>query len=238
MNTWKEALWIAKLEWRKSWFGTLCLFFAMLVMFVSFSWMLEPETQPPSLLNDIVFLLIFGCVAFLVRPKDLQLQKVEGDVWGSPFFMMLNTLPIEKDVLIKSRFVQMLFPSLPFQILFFFLYSPSLLKSMDVLEYVAFSIIWLAFGVSASFIFALSDVGDRYTPIMLFVYSVAFYAGVTFVLVWLNKKTDAGIVGWTTIAAKNFPIWSILISLGVTVGCYYFSKYYMKKKMIQIDYLK
>ena len=238
MNTWKDAFWIAKIEWRKSWFGTLCLFFALLVMFVSFSWVFEAETQPPSLLNDFGFLLIFGCVAFLVRPKDLQLQKVEGDVWGSPFFMMLNMLPIEKDVLIKSRFVQMLFPSLPFQILFFFLYSPWLLESMAVLEYVAFSIIWLAFGVSSSFIFALNDVGDRYTPIMLFIYSVALYAGVTFVLVWLAKKTDAGIVGWTAVAAKNFPIWSILISVGVTVGCYYFSKYYMKKKMIQIDYLK
>lgn len=233
MNTWKEALWIAKIEWRKSWFGTLCLFFTLFVM-----WVLAAETQPPSLLTDIGFLLVFGCVAFLVRPKDLQLQKVEGDIWGSPFFMMLNMLPIEKDVLIKSRFVQMLFPSLPFQLLFFFLFSPWLVDSMAVLEYVAFSIIWFAFGVSSSFIFALSDVGDRYTPVMLFVYSVAFYAGVMFFLVWLSKKTDAGMVGWTTIAAKNFPIWSILISVVVTVACYYFSKYYMNKKMIQIDYLK
>lgn len=233
MNTWKEALWIAKIEWKKSWFGTLCLFFTLFVI-----WVLGAETQPPSLLTDIGFLLIFGCVAFLVRPKELQLQKVEGDIWGSPFFMMLNMLPIEKDVLIKSRFVQMLFPSLPFQLLFLFLFSPWLVDSMAVLEYVAFSITWFAFGVSSSFIFALSDVGDRYTPVRLFVYSVAFYTGLMFFLVWLSKKTDSGIVGWTIIAAKNFPIWSILISVAVTVGCYYFSKYYMNKKMIQIDYLK
>ncbi|MFJ7858429.1 hypothetical protein ACIQZM_11095 [Peribacillus sp. NPDC097206] len=238
MNTWKDAFWLASIEWRKSWFGTLCLFFALFVLAASYSWVLEVETQAPSLLTDIGFILSFGCVAFMVRPKELQLQKVEGDVWVSPFFMMLNMFPIEKEVLIKSRFVHMLFPSLPFQVLFLLLFTPRLLESMVVLEYVAFSIIWLAFGVSSSFVFAASDVGERITPIKLGIYSVVFYGGVTAVLVWLSLKTDRGVVGWAMEAAKNFAIGSSLISAVVTVGSYYFWKRYMKKKMFQIDYLK
>ncbi|MGE7604436.1 hypothetical protein ACQKL5_18475 [Peribacillus sp. NPDC097675] len=238
MNTWKDAFWIAKIEWRKSWFKILCLF-----LFLSFLAVLRPtiwegKEQVPPLFTDVFFLLIFGCVAFIVRAKDLQVQRVDEEIWVSPFFMMLNMLPIKKDVLVKSRFIHMLFPSLPFQILFLVLFSPRYLESMAVMEYVVFSIIWLAFGISSSFIFAASDAGDRYTQIKLSIYSVAFYGGVTIGLVWLTKKTGMGIVGWTTIAAKNFPIWSILISAAVTVGHYYFSKYYMKKKMIQIDYLK
>ncbi|MCK2019894.1 hypothetical protein [Peribacillus frigoritolerans] len=238
MDTWKDAFWLAKMEWKKSWIGIFSLFFILLAVAVMYTVVWNDGDKLPSIFIDIAFLLLFGLVPYMVRSKELQYQKLDGEIWGSPFFMMLNTLPIDKEVLMKSRLVQALFPGLPFQLLFLILFSPMLLESMDILEYIAFMLIWLVFGVASAFTYAASDVGDRITPMMLLVWSIIIYGGVTLILVWFYVKTDTGIVGLSMEAAKAFPIWSMAVSGVIAVSGYYYCKHYMVKKMKKIDYLK
>lgn len=238
MDTWKDAFWLAKMEWKKSWIGILWLLLILLAIAVMYTVVWKDGDQLPSIFIDIAFLLLFGLVPYTIRSKELQYQKVDGEIWGSPFFMMLNTLPIEKEVLMKSRLVQALFPSLPFQLLFLIFFSPRLLETMSIIEYLAFMLIWLVFGISSAFTYAASDVGDRVTPMKLLMWGVIIYGGVTLILVWLYVKTDTGIVGLSMEAAKVFPIWSMAVSAVITVSGYYYCKYYMVKQMKKIDYLK
>lgn len=238
MDTWKNAFWLAKMEWKKSWIGISSLLFILLVIAVIYTFVWNDVDQLPSIFIDVAFLLLFGLVPYTIRSKELQFQKMDGEIWGSPFFMMLNTLPIDKEVLMKSRLVQALFPSLSFQLLFLILFSPRLLESLGIMEYIAFMLIWLVFGISSAFTYAASDVGDRITPMMLLVWGILIYGGVTFILVWFYVKTDTGIVGLSMEAAKVFPIWSMAVSAAIAVSGYYYCKHYMVKKMKKIDYLK
>lgn len=175
MDTWKDAFWLAKMEWKKSWIGILSLLLILIAIAFMYTVVWKDGDKLPSIFIDIAFLLLFGLVPYTIRSKELQYQKVDGEIWGSPFFMMLNTLPIEKEVLMKSRLVQALFPSLPFQLLFLILFSPRFLETMSIIEYLAFMLIWLVFGISSAFTFAASDVGDRITPMMLLMWGVIIY---------------------------------------------------------------
>ena len=60
---------------------------------------------------------------------------------------------------------------------------------MSIIEYIAFMLIWLVFGISSAFTYAASDVGDRVTPMKLLMWGVIIYGGVTLILVWFYVKT-------------------------------------------------
>ncbi|MFK4996671.1 hypothetical protein ACI2OX_01450 [Bacillus sp. N9] len=110
MESWKQALWLVKFEckaYKKSMFSILLIYVASLLVLV---YSLESDIEP---LDDLFFVSIFWFMFYFTRPKEMQLQKMSGEFWGVPYFVVLKQLPIPKDVLIKSRFLQYYITSVP-----------------------------------------------------------------------------------------------------------------------------
>ncbi len=240
MNTWKQALWLAKFEMRASVKPFFLLLGFMLLYGTFFSLTIEMHN---TLFFDFFFLLVFWIMYYFTRPKEFQLQKISEGVWASPFVLMLNQLPIPKNTLIISRFLVFFIFSLPFHLFiltFIYIFSAGFRGIMPGASYIVFSIIWLCFGIASGSMFPAGDVGDK-MPTKKWVFAasaVLFYGAVLGLVIAINLFSGRGIVSWTIYAAGEYPLLSILFSCMVAIVSviYYMRK--MRKKIAQIDYLK
>ena len=116
MKEWKQAYRLAALEVTvsvKSYLMLLTFYIAMSWVFMlSFDHYLEGEFR----FFDIMFLMIFIMFPAWMKRKDFQMQKMDGDLWTSPSIIMLQQLPIPKNVIVNSRFIIHAFYSFPFRL--------------------------------------------------------------------------------------------------------------------------
>lgn len=241
METWKEAFWLAKFELKKSRNGILMMLFILACSVFFFVTLIPEYLEKAFVLVDLFFILFIWFGGMTGKTKEFQIQKIDENVWASPFFIMLNQLPIKKDILIKSRFIVTFSLSIPFYLLFHILVyalTPALRVEMPLLAYCIFTFIWLCIGINFSSAFPAADAGERTSMwkswiilILMFIAAIAFFTGFTLIF-------EKGFVAWTMIAARQWPLLSIIVSLLIAIGGVQYCKRYMLKKMKQIDYLK
>ncbi|KOP79590.1 hypothetical protein ACFFHH_02240 [Cytobacillus solani] len=241
MSEWKQARWLAMFEVKASLKGIITLIalsFGLAIFFTEVFSITIMEDVP--IVFDVFFLFTFWVLAASFRPKEHQLKRMGGDIWVSPYFIMLNQLPVKKNVLVLSRFISYFTISIPFHILVLILIytlSSEYRAYMPVGSYLVFSIIWLSFGVLCGSMFPASDVGEKISTLKAIVYSVLFYGGILAVLIVIYYVFNKGIVEMTMYAAKEWPLPSILISiLLAAIGLLYY-KGYVYKRIDKVDYL-
>lgn len=240
MQNWKTALWLARFELKVS--KRSLLFSLIFFLFVTSSLIsgFPAYLDNNFVLIDFLFLIMFTAGPIWTKPKEFQVQRMNADLLASPAFMMLRQLPIEKDILVKSRFFIYFVYTFPFQIILLvssYLFVPELQLMMSPGQFVAFSICWLLFGVYAGYIFPTSDAGDKATLTKTAVYAILFFIAVIVILTIFNVFSSYGIVHWTIIFAQNRPVLLSAVSLLLAVsGLNYWQKY-MKKVTNKIDYL-
>src|SRR5690625_910124 len=163
MNDWKQAFTIAKLELKASMLSFLyALVYVLLFTFV-LARSLDSYMDNGFAGYDLFFILIFTFAPVWTKPKDFQLQKIYGDLLASPVLVMQNQLPISNEVLVKSRFVIHFFYSFPFQLLTiigFYTLSP-LPEILSAGEFIAFGIMWIAFGVYFGYVIPENEAGEK-----------------------------------------------------------------------------
>lgn len=213
----------------------------MLILFTYFFSITFPNyTESNAIMFDVFFILMFGFFVAWMKPKEFQYQKVGGDVWASPYVLLLNKLPISKDVIVKSRFVIYFIYAIPFQLLLLvFLYmAPSFREAMSISTYISFSIIWLSFSIYFGCSIAVSDAGDSLPLTKHIAYIVLFFIVFGLILSLFYKVLGFGIVYWTIHIAENWHITSALVSLLLAgIGFQYWQKY-MLKSIGKRDYFK
>lgn len=240
MQNWKHALWLAKFELNVSKMNVL--FTMVFFLFVSTGLKSSYGTYLDKgfVLVDLLYLVMFTAGALWTKPKELQVQRIHNELLAQPTFIMQNQLPVPKDALIKSRFIIYFVYSFPWQLLLLltsYLFAPELKTMMTPGQFIAFSIIWLSFGIYAGYIFPASDAGDQSTRLKTVVYSIAFFAGMIVLLTFFNLISPYGIVHWTIIFAQKWPMLSAIISILLAgLGFNYWLRY-MKKTADKIDYL-
>jgi len=240
MNTMKQALWLAKFEMKAS-VKPYFLLFGFAILYGIFFSLISSTYN--TLLFDFFFLFVFWYMAVSTRPKEFQLQKISEGVWASPFVLMLNQLPIPKNVLFISRFIVYFIFSLPFHIFiltFTYIFSAELRETIPATSYIVFSIIWICFGIAFGSMFPASDVGDK-VPTKKWIFAalgVLFYGVVTGIVITVNMYSGRGIVSWSMYAAREFPFMSLLFSCLAAISAVIYYMRAMRKKIAQIDYLK
>jgi hypothetical protein len=241
MSEWKQAGWLAMFEVKASLKGIITLVALSFGLALFFT-----EVFSITLINDapivfdVFFLFTFWVLAASFRPKEHQIKRMGGDIWVSPYFTMLNQLPIKKNVLVLSRFISYFTVSIPFHILVLILIyalSAEYRAFMPVGSYLVFSIIWLSFGIVCGSMFPASDVGEKMSTFKAVVFNVLFFGGILAVLIVVYYLFNKGIVEMTIYAAKEWPFPSILISiLLAAIGLFYY-KGYVYKRIDKVDYL-
>ncbi|WP_100009738.1 hypothetical protein [Lentibacillus sediminis] len=189
---------------------------------------------------DVIFIMLFLFYPSWMKAKEIQMQKISGDLWASPTFIMLNQLPISKDMLVKSRMLAYSISAVPFfilQLLILYIFGGGFAETIATGEYIAFSVIWISFSIYAGFIMPASDTGDRVNSLTMTVYTILLSGG-ALAFFWLFYNfTDRALVQLTVELAQNWPLLSSAASLLLAyLGVRYWLGY-MKRHMEKIDYL-
>src|SRR5690625_3057449 len=105
MNFQKEALWLTKFELKHA-YKNLLLLIPIILLVIIFIQSLVPNYLEQSTMGlDMVMLLTFVLLSQMTRPKDLQMQKMQGHFYAAPFLIALNQLPIPKKLIVQYRFL-------------------------------------------------------------------------------------------------------------------------------------
>lgn len=246
MHEWKQAWVLSKIELKRQpmWFVLSALFFIFLAFFMGIGFQHyvtgDQAFQDNNPGYDLVFLFLFWAVPYWMRPKDFRYQMVASDFWVNPYFIKLQQLPIPDSVIVKSRFTTYIAQSIPIYVLFLVLmYIVSGLAGewMPIGNFVAFSIIWLAFSVYTGHVFPASDAGDRISPFKLVLLYIVFFAIGIGIYILFRFVLPYNIVAWTVLFASEWPLLSSILSIALAFFGMRYWMYHMKKTMNRQDYL-
>ncbi|MFA1822130.1 hypothetical protein ACDX78_18415 [Virgibacillus oceani] len=242
MTDWKQAFAIAKLELKASVLSFVFVLGFILLLLSSLVSSLDSYMNNGYAGFDLLFILIFTFAPVWLKPKDFQSQIIYGDLLASPALVMQNQLPIRKEVLIKSRFIIHFFYSFPFQLLTVIaLYTFSPLQDLLSFDgFIAFAVMWIAFGVYAGYSIPYSEAGSK-APVkentFMVVLGFIFLIAVLFLFSFIHLLFGNGIVYWSIIFAQKWPLLTSIISIMLAIAGYQHWRFYMKKRMRNIDYL-
>lgn len=239
MDSWKKAFDLALFELKESKKGFVLSFvfslFIVLYMITSF-----PSYLDNSYLGvDSLFFLAFTVAPLWAKPKYFQVQKVQsGHV--APIIIILRSLPIPRDIIVKSRLIIHYAYTLPVQIVLLtsiYLFSEPIQNMMALENYFVFVIIWLSFGIYVGSLFSTVELGDDTPPIKMMIEIVVTVFVGFFIFITIIFLSEHGIVHWTLIFAQKWPFVSAILSilLAIVGGQYWYR--YMKKRMDTFDYM-
>ena len=241
MEDWKQAIKLAKFELRHSKKALITL--GLLLIIFSFSIINSMSTylEKGFVLFDVFFLIIIGVAAMWAKPKEFQLEKMANNSFQKSYFVMLYQLPIRKEILIKNLFVIYYAYTIPFHALFLtamYAFSETMQSFLTLPEYIAFSIIWMSFGIYWGVMYPLTDLGEvtKSSTLKMWVYTVLVVALAVGLFILLQEFTGQGVVYWSMIIAKKWPLLSSILSiiaayLGTTLALRQ-----ANKKIKEIDY--
>ncbi|MFD2629722.1 hypothetical protein [Oceanobacillus kapialis] len=243
MSEWLQAYRIAKLELQKSVLGFLQGLFLTTFVTIFLITSLSSYLDNGYVGFDFFFLLLFSVGLIWAKPKEFQLQKVNGDLLASPIFMMQLALPIKRSILIKSRFIIQFVYSFPFQLLFliaFYIFSP-INDTFSISGYLAFMVFWLLIGMFFGCALPSADAGDSsklttttigsiFSSILLLIISIA-------VLIAVHASTGEGPVYWSIKTIERWPLLAIGIAILLTLTTMAYWLSYMQKRLAKQDYL-
>lgn len=241
MNSWKQALWLAKFELRKSKMAIFSFLFIVGAASGFFVTTFAEYLDIGFVAFDIFFLIAFSVAPVWMKPKEFQFQKMGEEAWGSPLFNMLSQLPIKKEVLVNSRFVIYFTYAIPYHILLLiatYLLSDDIRTIMSIPAYIAFSIIWICFGIYIGGVFPASDAGDHISLSKSIIYSLILFIVGALGLAAFHFLYGGGIVAWTVMLANEWPIVAAAVSIIASVLSLRSYKQYMYKQMAKLDYFK
>ncbi|MFD2045301.1 hypothetical protein ACFSTA_16575 [Ornithinibacillus salinisoli] len=242
LGSWKQAKSIAFLEWKMSFWKSI---FSLLIVFTVYTSLIlftYSMSDRAVGIADVLFILLFTFVPTWCKPKEFQYQQINGNLWASPSIVMIQNLPITKDVIIKSRLILYFFHSFPIQLLtlvLIYILSEEIQLAVSPVSYFVFIIIWLSFGIYVGYGVVTTDTGTKASHTGKLTVFLGFFVLIALLLLVASFPIffQHGIVEWSMIIAQRYPFLSTTISIVfVCLGIQYW-KAIMKKTMNQVDYL-
>lgn len=240
MRNWKQAYFLVVSEIRVSKKSFLFLLFFTTLITLGMVSSTEGYIEESYVGYDLFFILMFTVAPVWAKPKYFQIQQMNDELVAAPAVIMLSQLPINRDVIVKSRFIIHFIYTIPVQIILLgclYFFVPVIQEMMSAGIYFVFAIIWLSFSLYAGSIFPASEAGDKASSLKVVVYGIVMVIGAIIFFTLFQLLSAHGIVYWTIYFAIEWPILSASISLILTIiGLSYWNSY-MKKTIAKRDYL-
>lgn len=241
MNIFRQALQLIRFELdvSKKHYLTLLFLAGIYTFFLSLS--IPPYLEEHVFILDVLLIIFLCTLSFAIKPKNFQYQKIDDHLYGSPYFSMLNQLPIKRSVLITSRFILpfiSIIAGITLLLVGTYILSPELRSTVNPVELIALIVMWICISFCIGGLFPASDPGDeikRFTFFWSYASIVLFFAGLYLIFqVWL----DTGLFKWTIYLASEFTLLSILgsILIACLVTWYWFR--HANRQVQKIDYLQ
>ncbi|API91942.1 hypothetical protein J32TS6_23620 [Virgibacillus pantothenticus] len=238
MQQWKQAWRIAQLELSHS-IGKFFLGYLIVIIFSGFFvFNLQGYLSNGFIFYDMFFILFF-IIGANMGPDHFRSKQHFN--FAHPLLITQLQLPIEQNILIKSRFVIHFCFTLPVQILFlvvFYLTSP-ISGLLSIPAYIAFAIIWLSVNLYMGTLLPMSEAIETgfATRIGTVIIAVIIFFIFLFILSGSHLITDHGVVELSIIVAKKWPLIASAISLIIGLAAVKAHQVYMKKFLNKLDYL-
>lgn len=241
MNNWKQAFELAKYEVRKSGSAFLLIFFLAIAigLFIALTATQTIYNVKENYFFDFILILLF-VVPSIGIPKSFRLTNVKSDLWVAPSVLKLLGLPIEKDVISKSRilvhftyisfFNLLILPTLYFVI-------PGLSTTVSVWEYIVISLALYAFSLAIAMIPPAADSGDIVSKKKILIYTVSLIFTITLAYLVFTYFSEYSLLHWIIYWAKNGPILTSIGALILLAAGPHFAHQYNLKQMKRTDYL-
>lgn len=237
MNHLKNSLWLAKFEFKHS-YKNLLLLIPIILLVIIFIQSLVPNYLDQSTMGlDMIMLLTFVLLSQMTRPKDFQLQKMQGTFYAAPYIIALNQLPIPKKLIVRYRFLSyIIIYSLFVFFIFIGLYAV-LEDSVSGLSYLVFAFLWYCIGIYLGLVTPAFEAASN--MIVNIVVSIVIAPILVIINTFLFYKAffQDGFFGWTMYVANEHPFWSLFISFLLAVIGWIFWQKRMEQKMKRADYL-
>lgn len=240
MSEWKQAYRLAAFELRASIKNLLVILAFYTAMSLIFMTSFEIYLEGGFKYFDLLFLLIFLMFPAWMKSKEFQMQKLGGDLWTVPSLIMLQQLPVPKDVIVKSRFIIHAVCSFPFQLILLIslpLLSESFRNMMTPVTYLAFVLIWLSLSIAVGFIMAASEAGGNYKTRAIVMSFVYLLVGAVSVYALILLVTADGFIRWTMFLATDWTLLSVIASVFLGVAGWKYWQADMRRNMKKTDYL-
>ncbi|WP_113928428.1 hypothetical protein [Bacillus sp. P14.5] len=241
MDTIRKAFWLARLEMIVSKKHYLNLFLIAGIYTFFFQLTIPTYLEENIFIFDVFLIIFLMSISFSTKPKGFQYQKMDDELYASPFVAMLNQLPIKRNVLVISRFILpyfAIFAGILIALAATYVFSPELQDVIDPLQLISLIVIWICISFSLGGIFPASEPGDqikRFTIVWSFASIILFFAAMYLIFqVWL----DTGFFKWTIYLANDYPILSIIVSI---LTAFFVTWYWIRhalKQIQKIDYLQ
>lgn len=239
MNTWKEAILLAKFELKSSQAQLFLCWLILTILSLIFLTSFKGYVEENYIGFDIFFLLVISFGPFWFRSKQFQYRRISNRLWASPVLIMQNELPIPKEVIAKSRLIIYLAYLMPFIFTvfsFLYIFNGTVREMMDLFTYAAFVLIWILYALYFGMIMPSSDAGDYHTPTKMVVsFLISFSLGLGFIL-FFYQVLGYGIVAWTIMLAQDWAFVAIGISIILVIISWKALPIYMVKTMKKLDY--
>lgn len=239
METWKQALWLAKFELRKSAVNIFSCWIVLSIFAFIYLTSFKNYLESNYVGFDIFFLFIFIFAPFWLRPKHFQYKKISGHVYASSTLVMQTQLPIPKIALAKSRLLIYIAYFLPYTLTaftFYYLLDSSFRAQIDPQTYIIFVLIWICYGLYFGISLPASDAGDYMNTKTVFYYFLLTFAIIMALFLLFYLVFEYGIVAWTLMLAREWPIPTIFISVLLTTTSWKYWISHMEKSIKKLDY--
>ncbi|MDQ0207101.1 hypothetical protein [Alkalicoccobacillus murimartini] len=192
-----------------------------------------------SFSTDIMVLAYSFYMITSIRSKAFKLQPLKDGLYASPFMILLRTMPIKDETIIKSRIylfllLAILINSLHISIIYFF--APGLQEWITPELFPFWLVIWNMLTLSIGIWMTMSEPGAVYSKRYLTVFSLIFYLLVLLVMFAIIHFTGYGIFGGILYLSNLYPVPTMILSLVLGTISTIFAFYYMKHYMRKVDY--
>ena len=240
MNSWKTAFHLSKWELRKSAINIMLSYLAMLVFSLYFVHELPSYLENRLVLYDLIFLLAFGAAPLFPKASGFGAQQIQSQLFASPIVVSQKHLAIKDNVIINSRLIMHIIYTVPMQLVaLLILYSKALHNILSVGSFISFGFVWLSFSIYVGYVVPKLNIGTRVFWVNNTGFSVIYIVSLIlllFGLTLINSVFDHGIVYWSIMFARDYPLVTSGVSILLAFLGYHFWRNNMRKALGTLMY--
>lgn len=240
----KELMWM---EYRSISYKNVLSFLFLSAVFILFvGWFLFSGdfkivggTMPAQFLADFALIFYASYIVYSLRSNAFKMQILKGDLYVTPFLIMLKTMPFSEKVIMRSRIysfiiLSVLINTIHFLIIYFI--SPNIQEFITATMLPIWLVLWNVIMFLIGMYIPMAEPGKVYSKLSLVKFSITYFPIVLLGIFLLIKFTGHGIFTGMVYLCTNYPLLTLLASLIIGAISIFLTFYYMKQYMAKVDY--
>ncbi|UKS66447.1 hypothetical protein [Rossellomorea marisflavi] len=240
MNMMKESIWLARFDFKYvlKHIPIVLLMAALYAYF--FAELMEGYLVKAKPAFDLFFFLYIFFMPAWSRTKDSLAQKINGDLYAAPVFLLLNQLPIKKTVIITSRLLCLYIPitiGTAAVMVMTYYWSEDLKGVLTFGEMLVLTSFWTGIALSFCSASVTMEMGERISKKRIITSFIWLLAGAAALFYLMKYVLQTGILKWSIYFSADYPVLMILMAILIPTLSTWWAYRHALKQMNKMDYM-